>query len=67
MSGTNLLLLIAVAIAVVGTYTPWSKIQGLPPLPIKAVCVVYILSWLVLAGFGIAAVNEFYSYKEALR
>lgn len=63
----NLLLIAAVAIAVAGTYVPWSKIQGMSVFPRRAVCAVYLLSWVVLLGFGFAAIDVFYSYKEALR
>lgn len=63
----NLLLIVAIAIAVAGTYIPWSKVQGLSAFRRKAVCAVYILSWLVLVGYGIAGVDYFYSMKEALR
>lgn len=63
----NLLLVVAIVIAVAGTYIPWSKIQGMSAFPRKAVCAVYILSWLVLIGFGIAGVDYFYSYEEAMR
>jgi len=63
----NLLLIAAIAIAVVGTYVPWSKIQGMSDFPRRAVCGIYLVSWIVLLGFGIASVDLFYSYKEALR
>jgi divalent metal cation (Fe/Co/Zn/Cd) transporter len=63
----NLLLVVAIIIAIAGTYIPWSKVQGLSAFYRKTVCAVYILSWLVLVGFGIAGVDYFYSMKEALR
>ena len=63
----NILLISAFISAIAGTYLPWSKIQGLKDFPRKAFCVVYILSWVVLLCFGIASIDVFYSYKEALR
>jgi len=63
----NLLLIVAVGIALAGTYIPWSSIQGMSDIPRRAVCAAYIASWIVLVGFGIAGIDLFYSYKEALR
>jgi hypothetical protein len=36
-------------------------------IPRRAVCAAYLASWIVLVGFGIAGIDLFYSYKEALR
>jgi hypothetical protein len=63
----TLLLIVAVGIALAGTYIPWSSIQGMSDIPRRAACAIYIASWIVLAGFGFAGIDLFYSYKEALR
>lgn len=63
----DVLLIAAFISAVAGTYTPWSKIQGLEDFPRKAFCVVYILSWIILLCFGLSGIDYIYSYKEALR
>jgi uncharacterized membrane protein YadS len=63
----DIILLLAFALAALGTYIPWSKIEGLSAGPRKAVCAVYILSWLVLIAFGLSGINYLYELKEALR